>query len=557
VGTSSSGYRFVAEVKPSNGASFPSTHSFDHPLARADGDLSCSDIGEADSPRVEKVASDRKPNAGRLSLLALALVVIASFFATGYLLMGRYRSNNEYPAVKSLAVLPVRPINDENHDPIYELGIAESLILKLSSSKSLVVRPLSSTRIYRQIDQSPAAAGEEQKVDYVLSSNYQVADGKIRVTSQLIDVRTGAVSAVFKSERNPENVFLMQDQIADDIGNKLLTQFGSQQNVLNKKRGTENEAAYRLFLQAEYVFDQVKKEEAGRAVDYLEKATELDPNYAEAYAILGMAYHIAPKISFSADERYRRSKAAVERALQLNPSLAEAHAVLGMIKDNAEFDQSGADLEFRRALELDPDSPSVRAIYSTHCVSVGRFDEAISQINLAMELEPASMSLQITYGTTLYYAHRYSEATAHFKRLLGKDQNAAYVYFWLWLLYDLQGNETEAYAWFIKYQTQIRAAPETLQTYQAAYERSGWKGILRKTIEIDKKNLNTENAGRLYYEMACFSARLGNKEEAFEYLNQMYKQPGFVTTLTKVDPYLDSLHGDPRFGAIVRKIGVG
>jgi len=568
------GYRFVAKVEAANGSLSRSTGIASHTKEIAAVPKRTSPQGDENGrSNVPKMLNGSRgldgevlPNdqasgrdhrqRGQQWIIFVGILLAAVVVTIGFVLT-RPNPIAKDPAVnKSLAILPLRPINEENRDAVYELGIAESLIVKLSVGNGLMVRPLSATRVYRQIDENPTTAGQEQKVDYVLSSNYQVADGKIRVTAQLIDVESGAVAGVFKSEHDFSNVFQMQDQVANDIGNNLLTQFGSRQNGPKNERGTENEAAYRLFLQAEYIFDQVDKEDVGRAIGYLENAVKLDPNYARAYAALAYAYRHMGKGIVPAEEQYLRSKAAIERALELDPDLAEAHAVLGMVKSTAEADFVGAEAEYKRAVELDPRSTASREMYAMFLTSTGRFDEGLDQIRIAQQLEPASISHDLTYGQILYYAHRYPEATDRFKGLLEKNKDVAYGYFWIWLLYDLQGNDAEAYEWFVKYKTQIKTPPEVLRTYQVAYDKSGWKGVLREQIIMDRKNLAPRNASVLNYEMACFSARLGDRENALKYLSRAYEERGFVTTLTKVDPYLDSLHGDARFDDLVRRIGL-
>ena len=448
---------------------------------------------------------------------------------------------------KSIAVLPLKPINNQAGDSIYELGIAESLILKLSAGKNLTVRPLSATRKYSELEQNPASAGREQQVDFVLSSNYQISGGKIRVTAQLINIETGNVEEVYKSERDSANVFSMQDAVADDIGATLLARFGTERKSLIARRGTSNEEAYRLFLQAAFIFDQWNKSETGKAISYLERAVELDPDYAAAHTMLAYAYRYFSHKDLAPREQHAKAKAAIDRALALDASSADAHAVLGLLKFSYDDDPAGAETEFRRAIEFDAESPMPRALYAYFLMSRGRFDEAIAQNKKAMDIDPASYAHQITYGMILYYARRYPEAEAHYKRLLEKDPNFAYAYFWMWLLSDLQGNEPQAFEWFMRYQTQIKAAPELIEDYRTAYRKEGWKGILRAVIAQDEKRLLADDYAGFYYEIACFSARLGLREKALENLAKAAEASSSSMLFVRVDPYLDTLRGEPQF----------
>jgi DNA-binding winged helix-turn-helix (wHTH) protein/TolB-like protein/Tfp pilus assembly protein PilF len=565
------GYRFVAEVSKANGSvdrgpeTYPASTSNGVPgndVVRIEGQAGNQGPPTAigafrEDPEAEQPTGPERPRFGNRVAWALGALLILAVAAAGFWLATTSRTPNGNGASKSLAVLPLKPISSEMSDPIYELGIAESLIHKLSSARKLIVRPLSSTRKYQEIDQNPAAAGREQSVDFVLTSNYQVSGGKIRVTSQLIDVQTGNIEDVFKSEGDSANVFAMQDAIANDIGNTLLARFGGKSDSLTAKRGTENEEAYRLFLRAVYIFDQVNKSEAGSAVEFLEQAVKLDPNFAAAHATLAFAYVYMPAHhNIPGPERHSRGKAAAEKAVELDPTLATAHAALGLIKAAFEGDFDGAESEYKRAIELDPGLSGARAMYAMHLAGAGRFDEGISEINTAILLDPSNISHHVTHGMVLYYAHRYDEALMQFKRIQEMAPDLAYADFWQWLLYDLKGEEAQAWEWFLKFKYKIKQNPDEIKLFESAYQESAWKGVLLEQIRQDEKYLTPGNAASLYYEMACFSARLGNHDQAFEYLNRSYDEHSYGLTLIKVDPYLDSLHGDPRFDAVVGRVGL-
>ena len=184
---------------------------------------------------------------------ALVLVLTIGVLA---LALPFYLHRNAAPSLppeKSIAVLPAKAINSANRDEIYEIGIADSLILKLNSMKGFVVRPLSVMRKYADVGQEPLAAGREQKADYVLASNYQLEGGKIRITAQLLNVASGQIEETYKSEKDAADVFAMQDAIASEVGNVLSARFGTTPSGRTAKRGTTNEEAYRLYLQGMYL----------------------------------------------------------------------------------------------------------------------------------------------------------------------------------------------------------------------------------------------------------------------------------------------------------------
>ncbi|MGH9907476.1 MAG: protein kinase domain-containing protein [Pyrinomonadaceae bacterium] len=191
---------------------------------------------------------------------ALAALLMGAI-GLGYYFVYSPKTASSIGSKKSIAVLPLKPINTANRDEIYEIGIADSLIHRLSSMKGFIVRPLSATRKYADIDQDPFVAGQEQKVDYILASNYQLAGGKIRITTQLFNVANGQIEETYKSEKDTANVFAMQDAIGAEVGNILSARFGKTSSGTTAERGTTNEDAYRLYLQGMYLIDKVKIED--------------------------------------------------------------------------------------------------------------------------------------------------------------------------------------------------------------------------------------------------------------------------------------------------------
>ena len=200
----------------------------------------------------------------------------------GYYFFSAGKTASGTDGKKSIAVLPLKPINSANRDEIYEIGIADSLIHQLGSMNGIVVRPLSAIRKYADVGQDPLAAGREQQVDYVLASNYQLAGGRIRVTAQLFNVANGQIEETYKSEKDAGDVFAMQDAIAGEVGNKLSARFGSTSSGATAKRGTTNEEAYRLYLQGIYLNDKRTTSDSRKAVEAFEQAIRLDLNYARA-----------------------------------------------------------------------------------------------------------------------------------------------------------------------------------------------------------------------------------------------------------------------------------
>ena len=479
-------------------------------------------------------------------LCLLAGAIGLSYFATN-----QNRADSGAPGKKSIAVLPLKPVNTANRDELYEIGVADSLIHSLSSIKGFVVRPLSATRKYAAIEQDPIAAGREQQVNYVLASNYQLAGGKIRITAQLFNVGNGQIEETYKSEKDASDLFAMQDAVGRDVGRLLQARFAVTSGTPGVKRGTDNEEAYRLYLQGMYIVDIHSLSTSQKAVEVFERAVELDPDYAQAWA--GKAHAHRGVANFigrngSVQEDYQKSMEAIKRALSLDENLAEAYSTLCENKMYYEYDFVGAESACKRGIELNPNSPVAHQVYSRYLISRGRYDEAISEIKTTIDLEPASLFYNSLYGINLYYARRYPEAIAQFKRVIAMDENYGLPYYWLCVTLQAQGNELEAYELFIKNLVVYEANEASVHAFQTAYQSSGWRGIM---LELAKRFEQNEER---YFFGAYYNAQAGNNDKAFEYLEKSYQRREMWMAYLQVDPRLGPLRDDPRFDELVRRV---
>jgi len=490
-----------------------------------------------------------------------ALVLVLTIAALA-LALPFYRHRNlatSLPPDRSIAVLPAKPINSANRDEIYEVGIADSLILKLSSMKGFVVRPLSVMRKYADVGQEPLAAGREQKADYVLASNYQLEGGKIRITAQLLNVASGQIEETYKSEKDAADVFAMQDAIASEVGNVLSARFGTTPSGRTAKRGTTNQEAYRLYLQGMHILGKRTPANAKKAVEVLEQSLRLDPNYAQAWAGLAQAHRTVGNFGGSnRQEESQKSIEAINKALALDKNLADAHCALCVDKMSYEWDFDGAERECKRAVELDPNSSQAHSVYSRYLNCRRRSDEGIAEIKTAIDLEPASLVNQRDYGVSLYYARRYADAVTQLKRVIAMDEKFDTAYNWLLVALEMQGKYPEAFEWFMKGRARNFPASQTeqeiTQAYQAAYQTSGWQGMLFE--QIKRFEDQTDKPDIPYFQGAVLYAKVGNKNKAFECLEKSYQTREAWMSLLQVDPGLDSVRDDPRFDELVKRVGL-
>ncbi|HEY8560103.1 MAG TPA: protein kinase [Pyrinomonadaceae bacterium] len=512
--------------------------------------------GDKMSPALILPVRRRTPRRRVYGLAALSLLILL-FGAALWLYFSGARKTAGGDK-KSIVVLPLKPINSAARDELYEIGIADSLIQRLGSINGFVVRPLSAIRKYAEIEQDPLAAGREQQADYVLASNYQIAGGKVRVTAQLFNVETGQAEETYKSEKDANDVFATQDAIADEVGKLLQARFTLTSGTPTAKRGTENEEAYRLYLQGMYFNDKRTEQDAWKAIESFEQAVRLDPDYARAWAGIGAARRslanglasatkAAPERDLHAE--HRMSMEAVNKALALDPNLSEAHSALCENEFNYEYDFAAAETARRRAVELDPNSAPAHYTYARLLFGPSkRFDAAIAEIKTAIDLDPTSTLYQIVYTVALTYARRYDEAARQLERLAERNPKGAVGYFWLVGGAAFRDDHAEDFERLIRFQKMAGTDEETIRIFTTAYQTAGWSGVLR------------EQAKRSYdyspnsFFPACLYAQLGDKDRALEYLEKTFQRREHWMAYLQIDPRLDNLRGDARFEEMIRRV---
>lgn len=543
------GYRFVAEVR----------EVFDDGLLTSESTPAEEFIADLQISPASASAEDREPSTfPRSNVRPIWLLTFGTAAAvTLVAILGIAFLQPEKPFAgkdkTSIAVLPVKPIASANHDEIYEMGIAESLIHRLSVIKGFVVRPLNATRKYSGVEQDALTAGREQKVDYVLALNYQLADGKIRVTAQLFNVVSGQIEETFKIEKNAANIFAMQDAVASEVGAILQARFAAASSGQVVKRGTDNEEAYRLYLQGTALADKHHQKDVRKAIDYFEQAILLDPNYALAYAKLANAQTaMVSNGGEESREQYHIAKAAIEKAVTIDQTLAESHSYLGEIKSYFEWNFAEAEREHRIAISLAPHSSAAHRIYALMLNSVGRHDESIAEIKTAIDLEPASVLNQLVFGRILLFARRYDQAIIQLERVTEMETDRFFAYQSLSVVYRLNGDDDKAFESLMKAWTLSRNDPDRIDSWKTTYAESGWKGVLERQLEEAraKEKKGEPNFGQLLN----LTSELGQREEAFTYLEKSIEQ-GKSMSLLKVHPRFDPLRSDPRFDEMLRRVG--
>ncbi len=485
-----------------------------------------------------------------LTIIAVSLVGLA---------LAIYSSRREQPlpatAIKSIAVLPFKPLIAESRDEALELGMADTLINKLSNIRQVTVRPLSAVRQYTGVEQDAVAAGREQRVDAVLEGNIQRSGDKVRVTVRLVRVGDSAGIWTDQFDAPLTDIFAVQDSISERVASALAVKLSSEEKGLLTKRNTQNPEAYRLYLLGRYQLNKSTDDGIRKALEKFRQAIDSDPNFALAHVGLADAYiaqgafdALPPKESFP------KAKQAALQALQLDEHLAEAHVSLANARFLYDWDWAGAEDEFKRAIAINPGYSDAHQMYGYYLSSKGRSDEALREMQRAQELDPLSLPKITAVGEVLYMARRYDEAIAAYGKTLEMDPNNGFAYWALGRAYLEKGMYAEAIAAFQKAITLSGDSPDESASLGCAYALSGRKAEARKIIgdlrEQSKKRYIAPSV------IAAIYAALGEKDEGFVWLDKAYEEHDFILVLLKVEPMFEKLRSDPRFTVLLKRVGL-
>jgi DNA-binding winged helix-turn-helix (wHTH) protein/tetratricopeptide (TPR) repeat protein len=478
----------------------------------------------------------QRPVAVSLALIGLLglLIIGSSFLFTRTPSLATERTH--------FAVLPMRPIDPANRSEMYEVGVADLLIHRLNSINGFVVRPLSATRNYSAIDQDALTAGREQKVDRVLDSNYQIVEGKIRITAQLINVATGAVDDSYFVETDANSILASQSVAADTIVNQLVSRFDKTAVTAATKRGTNNEEAYRLYLQGRNLTMKRTRDDNRRAVRYFEQAISLDPNFALAYARMAGAYYDS---NFEDDKSATVEKvnSFVNKALELDPKVAEAYVSRGTVRLMYDWDLTAAEKDLKHAIQLEPNNDAAHWTLALVVSARGRLDEALREIETAQMIDPGAVVYMFHRGRILYYSRRYDEAILQYNQAIDLDDRFIQPHGWMVRAYEIQGDYDKAFKYFLA-REERSPRKDQLESYKRAYETDGWIGV-RRTLSKSGANL---------FDMARLHAQRGEKDAAFEYLEKAIENREWLVPTLNIEPAFDNLRSDPRFDAVVRRL---
>jgi TolB-like protein/Tfp pilus assembly protein PilF len=433
-------------------------------------------------------------------------------------------------------------------------GMTDTLISSLSQLPNLSVKARSSVFRYKGKETNPQTIAKELNVQALLNGRVAQRGDQLTLMLELIDAQTENVIWSEQYNRKEADLVSLQSEIARDVSTKLRSKLSGSEEQKVAKTYTANPEAYQLYLKGLFYWNQRTGEALKTSVDFYNQAIGKDPQYALAYAGLALSYVLYPEYSAgSPEDSLPKAKAAAQKALQLDDALSEAHVAYGYTLFSYDRNIAESEREFRRAIELNPNYATAHQWYGGDIlVATQRFDEGIAEGKRAVELDPLSQIANLQLAVSYFYARRYDEAIALLRRIIELDKNWYLSRMALCQVYEPAGRLTEAVAECQKAR-ELSDDPYALGFLVRVYAASGKRDEAKKALEQ-----MYEVAKRRYvpaYSFAVAYAGLGDKDQAFQWLDRTIQDHAWDINYVKVDPTLDSLRSDPRFADIVKRAG--
>ncbi len=460
-----------------------------------------------------------------------------------------------HPGADSIAVLPfTNGGGDANTDYLSD-GITESLIGNLIHVPQLKVKSRSSVFRYKGKDVDAQKAGNELGVSMLVSGRVTSRGDDIEVSAELIDVRDNTEIWERHYSGKGADIISLQEQIAGDIAGRLRSKLSRSEKQQVTRQGTQNPEAYELYLKGRYAWNNRTYSELETAISYFNQAIAKDPGYALAYSGLADAYSVLPNFGGNPSEDYPKSNGAARKALELDPTLAHPHAILGSNEMQYDWDFAGGEAEFKKSFALDPNDATARQWYADDIGMIGgREQEAIAEVNRAHELDPLSPVISRVVASVRVSARQYDEAIAICRKLANENPTFAIAHdclayaYWGKRMYPQVIEEWRAYGQL----SGNRDDSELAAAMEQGFRSAGWNGALTKAIAFRQAERKTGYYSPLI--IARFYADLGDKEQAFHWLDIGYKEHDWLLIGLNTYFQLDPLRSDPRFAELLRKV---
>ncbi len=522
------------------------------------GDLDV--VGATDSPMasplpapVEDVPPPKAAVKNRRNLTMVLAFAVAVAGIAGWALWRSSRTQSNGP-IRSLAVLPLQNLSGDPAQDYFAEGITDELTTNLAKIGSLRVISRTSTMQYKAHGTPMSQIVKDLNVDAVIEGSVVRAGNKVRITAQLIDARNDSHLWAQSYERDLGDILDLQRTVALEIASRVKAKVSPEDRRAWPARQTVNPEAYEAYLRGRNEMEKQGGAASRAAARFFQRAIDLDPLYAAAYA--GLAESVS-NMSTSAVvapmDAFPRAEAAARRALELDNSLGEAHAALGIAKHHFHWDWSGAEAEYQRAIQLSPGLAFAHTRYAVFLSDSGRHEEAMREIAKSRDLDPLSLIIRGDLCKIMVDARRYDAAIPELQKILTLNPNLVHTRNRLGIAYAAKRMYPEAIAEFKQVMAVLgnNRGVDLALVYALAGQSDAAKHLLQNGIE------QPNEAGVLdWMFIATVYEALGDRDAAIRWLEEACENRDFFLTRLKVYPFLDSMRSDPRFVRILERVGV-
>jgi serine/threonine protein kinase/tetratricopeptide (TPR) repeat protein len=456
------------------------------------------------------------------------------------------------PRIESIAVLPFVNVSNDPKTEYLSDGITESLIDSFSQLPNFAVMSRNTVFRYKGQPTDPLKLGRELHVRAILTGRLIQTGDELLISVNLEDAQNGRQIWGEQYNRKLSNLISVQRELAADIYGRLRPTLVGDERTLLLRRPTENAEAYQLYLQGLFYWNKGAAADFKTASDFFTQAVQKDPRYALAYAGLADTYSLMGDYGYLASsEAWPKAKTAAMQALDIDSTLAEAHTSLGLVREHFEWDWPGAEQEFRRAIELNPNSASAHHWFGEYLTNMGQFQEALRETGKAQELDPLSRLINTTIGWQLYLGGQNDQAIEQLRKVLDIDPKFAPARRLLEGVYAQSGQHKEAVAEREK-MLSLFGGSELVASVEQDFNKSGYRGVLQSWIdgltEVSKHgHVSSYSIGEAYM-------RMGEKEKAIQRLQQAYDEHDTELVSLGVEPVFSPVRSDARFQEILRRM---
>ncbi len=472
-------------------------------------------------------------------------------------LAGRQPRSTERPAagsIRSLAVLPLANLSGDPGQDYFADGMTEAIITNLAQISGLRVISRTSSMQYKNVSKPLPEIARELGVEALVEGSVQRANDRVRVSAQLIHAASDAHLWTRSYEAELRDVLTLQNDVARAIASEIQVQLTPQEETRLAAGRQVDPEAHEAFSKGLHHFFRVTVEDFDKAAKYFERATEIDPTYAPAYAQLGILYDtLAVFGGMAPREAASRAKAAIGKALELDDELADAHLAAALVLRDLDWDFAGSEREFERTLALNPGHAWARDMYGILLIFLRRFDEAEAELRRARELDPLNLDVNNNLGFVHYVRRDFEGAVEQYRKTLDLDPNFVMAHRELGVVLS-QARRLDEAVTELERAVELSPDPYTLSTLGHVYGLAGRRAEARRILGELEERSATEYVSAYY--LAYVHLGLGETEETLRQLERAVEERHPFVAYAAFDPSWDPVRADPRFQDLLRRVGL-